>query len=363
MTKRPSTSRRGPILVIALMGACGLSLVLFAQATLGEGKPGHFLQGLLTHFGDALMIASILALLWHTTEMVEFFSALATETMIDNRFLKRLKPEALQNLRFGISEALVAHAVDNPRHRWKDLHAWMDSTLFDTCLPTAQTESVYRENFDEVIVLRFVSLSEALAELKVDSSGVDTGALDLALVRIETITSYSVISPRIGRPKTYKKSMRIQSTDLRGMPLKDRFTWFAGSSREEAVRQALVAVDVPHGGVEVTGEVELQMKDGIADVWERAIEYHAAAWSPYVVTTMSVLTHGGRLHVSVDGASAGLKFDGDAIGFGRGDQVQYLSHGIQLAYPGWLLEDHGFVVWWWREDHPNAESVSPAPRS
>ena len=58
------------------------------------------------------------------------------------------------------------------------------------------------------------------------------------------------------------------------------------------------------------------------------------------------LTKGVRVEVHGD---PGLAFDGDVIGLGGKDDPTPLADGIRLQYRGWLLEDHGFVVFWWKK--------------
>jgi len=95
-------------------------------------------------------------------------------------------------------------------------------------------------------------------------------------------------------------------------------------------------------GIEFTGCREIELPAGVTRIRLKTVEYHPDAKGPFILSTMDSLTKGLRVEVH----GAGLAFDGDVIGLGERDDPTPLPDGIRLHYPGWLLEDHGYVVFW-----------------
>jgi len=345
--RKITTSIRGVLrLVWAQIGLAflvGLALIYLIPKTWA----GYLL---FEHIGLGLIVAAVVTVFWQLREISEFFQTLARSTLIDDSYLEKLNLESLRRLRSSAASAILDKSVNNPRYDWRDLERWVDTQLFEKCLPGTESMSgVYRENLVDHLTLEFLTLRDFLSAAGRSTAGVREEILDSDVLRQTLTTRYTVIAPQVGgdRYAAYKVSFNEKPAIFPDLPTDLRFQFFAGTSESTAVEVMPQRIESARG-IGFVAERDIPLVEGRTDIWTRQIACTMPLREPFILQTMKDLTHNLRVHLSVAGARQRFVFDGEVIGFGGSDRVEYLPNGITVEYAGWLFEDHGYILWWWQ---------------
>lgn len=309
----------------------------------------------LDHIGIGLIVASVVTLFLQLREVKDFFLSVARAVLIEDAYLRRLGRPSQRQLRLAAASAILHDLAKNPKYDAEGLGKWVDDVLFEKSLPSDEPGSgLYRERYRDNVTLEFITLRKALQEVGALVEGVPKENLDLEVVKQTTTTRYTVLAPRANAKeyKDYPVPLSGKSSDMPDVfPLGKRLRFWVGNSEEKAAEVELELSDHPRGGIEFAAKKPqaIAFVDGEAEVWTRLIEYKLPAREPFVVMTMSHLTHDLRAEVSIVGTTRGFVLDGNIISFAGKRAIDYAVNGIALEYPGWLFEDHGYFVWWWEE--------------
>jgi len=307
------------------------------------------------HLGLGLIVAAIVTAFWQLRELTEFFQSLARSTLIEDGYLNRLRIGSLRTLRSRAASAIVSRIVDNPRYKWQQLEQWVDTELFEKCLPgDVPLSGVYREDLRDEITLEFISLRDALRETKIKSDGFPPEALNQDILKQTIKTTYTVIAPKKDSDlyRHYKVTISERVADVPYLRSELLFQFFVGHGESDAVKVDCKPTPRKAGGVEFNGEHSIPIVNGEAKVYTSRVIFSLPHREPFALQTMAVLTHDLQAHLTVDRKNFVL--DGDVIGLGGKATKRGDKNWIALEYKGWLFENHGYIISWWE-----TEAASP----
>lgn len=310
---------------------------------------------ILRELGIGLIVAAIVTLFWQLREVSEYFTTLARATLIEDAYLGKLSLPSLRKLRTAAASAILDRLVDNrPRYDWKQIENWVDNVLFEKCLPgELPLSGIYREDMYKKIELQFMSLREALLEVGGSIEDISDEELDTEVAKQTTYNRYTVIAPRRNAPgyAEYPVTLYGKSADMpRSFPLDKRVGLRVGKNEADSVEVKVTVTDVARGGIEFRAEQRLPLVGGETAVWTKLVEYNSGPREPFFLDTMSHLTKELTVDLTIVGTRKKLIFDADVIGLAPGETIEPTESGIFLHYPGWLLEDQGYMIWWWQQD-------------
>lgn len=347
----------GPVLQALRLVSVQIALAVGLGSLLVLLAPEDGFWKLLDHLGIGFFVAAIVTLFWHLREMREFFESLAQSVLVRNEFLKRLNLEALREIRTTAASVILDKVTENPNYDWLGLERWVDSALFDWALPSAKAGSgIYREEYSDSMTLEFKTMEEILHELHLPAEGIEETELRKEVLKSTTISNYRVIAPRKDAASypSYAVPLSGRASDMPHIPLDQRVRFFVGADERTANEVRLRFQDVERGGITYEGTHSFPFVEGEAKVWSKIIDYTLPPTEPFVLNAVKDLTHGMRVHLTVAGRPKRLVFEGVVMGFQGAAlaRIDHLPNGISLSYPGWLFEDHGYIIWWWEEGQP-----------
>jgi hypothetical protein len=331
----------------------GLAIVVGAAIIYFSPEEGFY--KVLGHFGIGLFVAALVATFWQLREVKEFFLSVARAVLIDDAYLAKLGRGSQRELRLAAESAILGDLTKNPEYDYRGLGKWIDNVLFERSLPSdAPNTGVYRERYRDVITLELISLRAVLDEVKGPADEVPAANLDSEVMRITTINRYTAMAPRAD-PKDYKHypvPLSGKSSDMPHFPLAKRVRFWVGTSEKDAKEVEVVIADNPRGGIEFEAKMvgAIEFVDGRAEVWTKLVEYKLPNREPFALGTMSSLTHDLYVEARMVRSPKRYVFDGNVISFAGEKEIEYPSNGIVLEYPGWLFEDHGYLIWWWEDN-------------
>jgi hypothetical protein len=330
-----------------------VGVILMVAGDLWEPENPHlrFLPKLLEHIGTAFVVATLVAMFFHLREFSEFFTSLAAAVLTQDTYLRKLKKDALLTLRVNAVQAIMETLVDNPEYDREDFLRSLDEMLFRKLLPAgSQGAGVYRENLVFSIVMEYMTLGEALDDVGEKNVGVPEGALKSVVVKQTTHVSYDLVLPSTKMYGPYKHPTGFETftADIPHFPVKKRVGYRVGCTAKLATDQS-ITITADDGKLKLTGSTILDCSLNQPSVWTELVEYRSPVMEPFIFNRMSMLTHKVTVNMHYKGAGPPLTFYGDIFGVsGEGKHVDPLGGaGLILSLPGWLLEDHGFFVWWW----------------
>ena len=325
----------------------GAGLLLSSLSTSGWTGPLH-------HIGIGLLVAAVVTSFWHLREFSEFFEKFARAILIDHKYLEQLNLESLTDLRSKAAQVILESRTDNPDYKHHELGEWIDQKLFDAWLPGKEPRSgIYREGYREEVTLQYLTLGEALAEVKEKSQEDLQEVLGSRVLKVTSVSRYTLVAPRVDSSdyRDHLVTYTGRAADLPGFPIDKRLFVQAGHGQEDAVDLNISVTDHPEGGVEFKAEpIPLLFKNGECEVWMRSVEYQSTERQSHILNTMAILTKGLDVNLRVVGAGPKLIFEGDVIATGNADHKTPLPGSVSLVYEGWLFEGHGYYIWWWEAD-------------
>jgi hypothetical protein len=228
---------------------------------------------------------------------------------------------------------------------------WLDQLLTKRLLPSEDpTSGFYRTDFRETVSLQYVNLGDLLVELGHDASSIPADVSSNAVIIETTITSYRVIAPsQVGG--VFPVRIETWTSDLPMFPPEKRVHFWVGHDEPSAEHISIKTEDDPQGGVNYTGQHTLKFTNGVCVVWAKLVEVRAAESEAWILNIMNMPTYKLETVIYLAGSEPRLSFEGRVTG-GLGLEPQQKSHlpnGLSLVYNGWLLEDHGYFAWWWKE--------------
>jgi hypothetical protein len=329
---------------IALAMIVGLFLVTLSL-------PSHQTQSILEHIGIGLIVAAIVTAFWQLREISDFFVSLSRQTLIEHDYVKTLNLPSLRKLRSTAATAIFSQLVDNKTYESAGVESLADEILHTQLAPgEAPLSGIYRDDYVENIVLESISTEEAIKELGSSASMSTTVEKPLTVLKETSTYEYRVVAPRLDHPyyREYTVECSGRSADMPLAPLDKCLTLRVGPSRDEAKLVPLSFKNDPDGGYHFEGKVAMPFRNGEVRVWSQLVDYRIEERQPFVFHSMVHLTHKARVHIQVTSQQHCLAFDGDWFGVSGVGEKRYFPNGIELTYSGWLLENHGYFIWWWR---------------
>lgn len=308
--------------------------------------------GIVEHVAHGVIVAALVGLFWHFPEVSDLLRRFARELFIDRGFLRQLDRNTLLALRRGAADALVSPYVTTQVHDWTDLHAEVEELLFSSILPgpprasdaANATRGVYRQNYDENVTVRLVRLEQLLKELDLSMDGLDARVLNTLIADLKTVTTSELVSPVYG-PTLVRFYTRAQ--DIPGIPPDKRVRVALGTNGARPTALPLTVTDHPDSGVEIRGERTVPLLAGVTKVRLETHEYDLSGEHSFIANTMDRPTKGLRVEVNLH-SDLEFTLDGDVMGLAK-EEPSTLPNGIRLVCKGWLLEEHGYIVFWWRK--------------
>ena len=312
----------------------------------------HAVPLLVGHIGVAVVVATLVGILFHMREFSEFFLSLAKSTLIEDGYLEKLKPESLLQLRARAGSVIIGATVDNEKYDRRHLERLIDEVLFKKLLPTENShDGIYRQNVSEIITLKIMTLQEALAECKVSVGSLSANELAAPIIKCTELTEYELVAPRkaVLLSKEFSVPLLGNSTAIKGFPKEKRVSYQVGTSRESS-KPVDVETTEKDGAFQFTATGSVTFKDNITTIWCRRVEYRSPNNEPFMLKLMSRLTRNIDVRVNVLGGPP-LSFSGGVFGLASTvPDPEMTEDGIRLKYDGWMLEDHGYYVWWWNRE-------------
>lgn len=307
------------------------------------------------HVGTAFIVAAIVTAFWHLREVSEIINKYVGSILVDYSFLAKLELSALMELRSIAARAIIEKNADNPRYKRAELETGIDKLLYERLLPGKNRLSgIYREDYDEDIVVEYETLAEALSEVGAVTDGISEGDLKAFIMKVTTTVQYEVISPRVS-DRNYSKYEFTYSTRLPGVanfPKEKLLSILVGNDEKSAVA---LAVDPKMDKGQVlflANPTLLDFEEGTCSIWMVSVEYKSPVREPFVLNTMSYLTRGLRASIRMVGKGPSLVFAGQMIATPLNKPTEGGSgvNFTRLKYDGWLFEDHGYHFYWWTEE-------------
>jgi hypothetical protein len=325
---------------------------------------------IIHHLGTAFIVAAVVTGFWHLREVSEVIEKYVKSILLDYSYLTKLRLEVLMELRSKAAKAILEKAANNPRFKRDELEAWIDDILYKRLLPgDASSSGVYRENYVERITVEYLTLEEACRDERLPLTDILPEVLGSMIMRVTSITRYTVISPSISDHKGSGYPVGYSNTGsgvgVTNFPVEKLLTISVGNSQASATPLTL-------GFEEVQGQILSKAeprifkfdKDGTCDIWMRVVEYKSPLRESFVLNTMSCLTHNLRAYINHLGKGARLTFVGQMIAtpVEKMSKPQPESQGAYLEYDGWLFEDHGYHFYWWTaSEEGKTETIKRAP--
>jgi hypothetical protein len=335
---------------ISLAFAVGIALLLY--------KDEWRLAGFVHHLGTAFVVAAIVTAFWHLREVSDVIQKYVRSMLVDFSYLTNMDIPTLMQLRSTAARAILQRNTDNPSYDRTKLENWIDSLLYERLLPGKRRLSgIYRDNCSERIAVERLTLADALREVGSPASGLSEEALRAVVVRLTTTGRFTVISPQVSDDNYnyYEFSWAGSSSGVANFPIEKQTRIFVGKDQKNA-EQLMVQTKCEDGQILTTIEPKkLEFTKGICTVWLKTIEYKSLAREPFVLNTMSYLTHGIRVDIFQVGQGAPLVFVGQMIATPLNEPTES-DCGVRsahLEYDGWLFEDHGYQFYWWEASDSN----------
>jgi len=287
--------------------------------------------------------------------MKKFFIDLAVAVMVDAKYVKKLHVDDLREMRSKSIDAMFRRHVTNPTYEIEALTEWLDSLLIAELLPNDTSGSgIYRTDYRERVAIELITLGQALDELSIPCA--DDSERGIRLIKQTSVATFSVISPQ-HTAEPYPATLNVRSSSIPSFPPERRVQFRVGPSQSQATAVAMTSdghANDGDGGITLIGVQTLPFKNGVCDVWLETIEYRLAESESWVFNTMGTLTYGLDTQIYVVNSNEPFKFEGSVTG-GLGSENPkkiHLPNGMAFHYDGWLLEDHGYFLWWWRGVEP-----------
>jgi len=318
----------------------------------------------LHHIGIGLIVAGVVSAVWQLPEMRQFFIELAVGVMVDAKYLSKLRITALRQMRETSINALVRRHTTNPDYEIHAFADWLDSLLIQKLLPLEKEASgTYRTDYRERVAVRLMTLGEVLQEMQESvPAGTD---LSFRIIKQTSVSTFRIVSPQ-RENRSHKAPVSIWAAQMPAIPNAKRVMLSIGTSQDTATRIDLKVKgeNDSEGGLTFEAEYDVSLTDGTGSVWMQVVEYRLAESESWILNTFALLTYRLDVAVYVLNSNDDLKFDGNVIG-GLGSappRYTHMPNGMTFHYDGWLLEDHGYFMWWWKyQPHPVGASPSLPP--
>lgn len=328
---------------LVVFGAVGLSLIAIAEAFIPHHHPVW--QEVVKHLGTAALIATVVAALFHISEIKEHLAEFTRMVLVDSAFLATLSTKRLLELRRQIASVMLRQVVTNDRFDHAKIDEQFEKLLFgELLLSEGRTGGQYRENYTETIELRFLTGAQ-LAEEIAGASQPDAMEAIQIYVEMTTITSYDLVSPRTG--VGFKQDMPFEGnlTKITFLKPEQQIRYELGTAEHTRARMDL---ELPTGKPNLlTFKCNTTLDvptNGVLHVCSKVVEIEQAGDSPFMLKQMSMLTHAPLLKVS---ANVPANLLGELmLGLGNHLRRNEGNHSFELAYSGWMAEFHGYVIWW-----------------
>jgi hypothetical protein len=333
--------------ILALSGGLALSTRFEAE------DPNHWFR-VLHDIGIGLVVAAIVTVVWNLSEFTEFFERFAQGILVRDEYLRRLSDDALKELRLRAAKTILDRYVDNEAFNRTALEHAIDQQLYGKLLPApGKLSGMYREDYTDNVTLEFITVSRALEDLGERIEHLSDSDRATAVLRVTTITTYRMISPILSN-EVYEVPFNGKAADLDLIPMNKRIQLFVGANEAQSKKVEITTTNNPEGGMKYSAEkpAKVTLDCGACKVWLKIVEYRSPTREPYSLNTMSWATKGLDVEVRMIGPGPNLVFEAGVIASGESEEITHIPGGLKVGFSEWLLENHGYFLWWWEPKSP-----------
>jgi len=299
-------------------------------------------EEVIKHIGVAILVATIVALLFHIREIEEHFQRFAKVVLVDSEYLGTLNSQTLLGLRSKIASVVLDKVVSNKGYAHDEIDKEFEKLLFGKLLPSmGQKGGEYRHEYHETVQFEFMT-----APTLGYSVNKAVPPNDHLYVKIVTTTDFEVVSPRTDSGEF---SLPCEGTliaiDFLGADAQAEYEFgVAGGPLQK------VTLDFPPSAGLLRYSYVHKVTfapDGRLRIRTRCVEIDRADVTPFMLKRMELMTKTPNvvLNSNVDSNllnvfMLGFAHDFDVPCDGVPTKVRTIN------YPGWMAPSHGYLVFW-----------------
>lgn len=286
---------------------------------------------LALHVGVALMVAVLVGIFALMHEFRGIFLRHLEEVLVDQRFINSLSPTTLLEISRKAFHASIFRSVNNTEHQWEKIYQTVSSEI----LPLAAME--HRESYEEHVTLDFMTLGQVAAELALPAPPANP---NIEVCRRTTTTFYRVISPQECEMSTYPVNYEIEVEAIPGLP-PERHADVSVQKDNENPTPLVLTATMNARVVKLVGTRNVEYQKSCV-IKLSTTEWEHDAW--FQLMTMRTFTKDFVTSVTSN-KDLDLKWYVFAMG-GRTNDPVIKPRSIYLKHTGWLLPNHGAMVYW-----------------
>jgi len=309
----------------------GLALTCWADK-IGVHRPW---PSLMSNFGTALMIASIIGIFLEITEFKRYFEDRIVNILIKDDHIKSLNEDRLIELNLRTMKCIANLNISNLEYEYDDfVKKIQDGVLLENL------GKIYRKDFQQIIHYSRLKKDE------IQELGAIPDELNGKLFRIRTTTRFQLIAPN----EDEEFDLDCGGDELTLIPGLDPSSQI---SFELWINDDKVDIDIAKHIK--TNEKTLsfkfvhKVKFKAAASFTASIEYKKEKYlydepSGRINDSMNTLTHGANIHFS---SREELEFvDAEFYGLTGYSKPAKTDNSISIDYSDWALPEDGYFIYW-----------------
>ncbi|MGO9372533.1 MAG: hypothetical protein ACLQBD_10605 [Syntrophobacteraceae bacterium] len=315
--------------------AIGLVLTCLADKI---GEHWWPLSSGMSHFGSALIIASIIAYLLELTAVRDFIETSIVNILFKDEAIKSMNLERLIDLNFSTMKAIGKLNTGNPLYEYSDFVTQIQSLMLENI------GAIYRKDLSETIHYSLLT-SDEKEKLNIDGN----------VVRITRTTKFKLIAPFETEGQEFTLPFNYELNHIPGLA---------------ANKQLSLSLAINLGGDNTDGisyieniDVDINQyinKDGSSFCYQyKNIFKYQASFSAYIEYTtqeyqyelpghlkssMNLLTHGATIHFASRDELALI--DAEFFGLTGYSSPVTTPNSISIQYSDWALPEDGYFISW-----------------
>ena len=317
----------------------GLALTCWADK-IGEWWPW---SNVMSHFGEALVIASIIGFFLDISEVKDFMEKRIANILFGKEYIESVNRDRLITLSGIAMNGIGAIEVNNDAYDFNDfVTRIIDNVVLENI------GQIYRKDFNETIHYSILKPDEI--ENRTISDGYDNTR---DVVHVTTTTRFQLIAPREDEDQTFDLS-NCCSYEIELIPwFKDQFTFDltvdgkkVNIESDKWIKTKSVHGSTPQRNIlffECKYDVRFKSEHGFTTSIEYTRDTYQYALPGRLKSNMNTLTKGATILFS---SRNELELDAEFFGLSGYNKPSITPNSISMQYNDWALPEDGYFISW-----------------
>ena len=315
--------------IISFTFILGVSLTFLSELLFTSSIP-QIISNFCANFGTALIVSSILGLFLELTEIKDFFEKRILGILSKYEFIDLVDDEKLTDMAVEAVVGLGRKRTNNYTYEYLD---FAYSTFYEIL---GNIGEIYRRDFYETYDYSFLTYQEVM------DLGIEASAKKNGIIKCNTSTRYSIISPKNEGLDEYSFTFSGPLRKIGNLDTEKQFKFIVQINGEKIDIDLAEYIKTEDDLVkfEFTYAFEFE-SHALIEIESTIIDFdYSGSISMYVPE----LTHNATIHFS---SREELDFEAEFFGItANHSRPSITSNSVSLHYPGWALPGHGYFINW-----------------